>query len=238
MLIQPSSNRGRLLAWVAVIVLTTWLVFIGGGAAATLDPRLRMSSQVLIGAVIAVWTLVALRRPEWRPRSVLPPGLAVALAAFALSTALAPRPRLGIEYLAYAFLLVVLYLLLVRLLAVPWFRARILTLAGTLAVVIGILYVAIVIGSWIEWWGLVGRITAPPRRPSFAGMTWANPSAVLAMSTLLTIPAVASRPPRHGGTSSRCRSSGRRPRTPGDTRSRKPCSRGSTCWGRTTSRSR
>jgi hypothetical protein len=46
------------------------------------------------------------------------------------------------------------------------------------------------------------------------------------------------RPPRHGPGSSRCRGCGRGPRTRDAMRSRKPCSSGSTCWGRTTSRSR
>jgi hypothetical protein len=43
----------------------------------------------------------------------------------ALSTVLSPFPRLGIEYLAWSVLLIAMYLLLVRIMALDYARARI-----------------------------------------------------------------------------------------------------------------
>jgi O-antigen ligase len=153
--------------------------------------ELRTTSVVLIAGVLAVWAVAMIRRPSWRPRSRLLPAFLIALAAFAIGTALSRNPRLGLDYLAYSVLLTALYLLLVRLLADPWFRPRILSLTVLLALVVGGWYIRAVLALWFEWWGLVGRLAAPPLRPEFEGLTFGNPSAVLTMSVLLTIPAVA-----------------------------------------------
>src|SRR5437588_284844 len=65
-----------------------------------------------------------------------------------------------------------------------------LNLVVLLAIFIGAWYIQAVVAKWIEWWGLVGRIAAPPLRPEFEYLTFGNPSAVLTMSVLLTIPAI------------------------------------------------
>ena len=191
--IQPHSkplDPGRVLAWTAIIVLTFYMAFLGGGWAGLNSVALRTASVFLMVAVFAAWGVVMIRRPEWRPRSRLMPAFLAALAVFVIGTVLSRQPRLALDYLAYAVLLTGLYLLLVRLLADQWFRPRFLNLVVLLAIVIGVWYVQAVVAKWIEWWGLVGRIAAPPLRPEFEYLTFGNPSAVLTMAVLLTIPAV------------------------------------------------
>ena len=188
---RPRSNLGGLLLWTATILLIFYLVFLGGGFAGIHSVVLRLASLTLIIPVFAAWAVAMIRNPAWRPSSRLMPAFLVCLAVFAVATALSRQPRLGLDYLAYSVLLTGLYLLLVRLLADPWYQPRILGLVTLLAVLIGVWYVQACVAKWIEWWGLVGRITAPPLRPEFESLTFGNPSGVLTMSVLLTIPAVA-----------------------------------------------
>ncbi len=181
----------RLGAWAALVLLTLYLVFFGGGWQGIYSTYLRSTSVALAGIVLVVWAVMAWRRPAWRPRSAFLRAIGACLASLAISTATSRFPRLSLEYLAYAVLLAALYLLLVRILADPWFRARMATLATALATVIGVLFVALVVSHWIEWWGLVGRVTVPPLRPESESLTFGNPSAVMTMSVLLTCSAVA-----------------------------------------------
>jgi O-antigen ligase/tetratricopeptide (TPR) repeat protein len=119
------------------------------------------------------------------------PALALPLASFVLSTAASPFPRLGLDYVAWAVLLTALYLLLVRILALPYARARIGGLAAVLALVLGGAYVLLAFVLWAEWWGLVGEIRVPPLRPMYLSMPWGGPSAVLTVQVLLTAVAMA-----------------------------------------------
>ena len=182
----------RLGAWAALALLTLYLVFFGGGWQGIYSTNLRSFTIFLAGATFAGWVVVALRRPEWRPRSLFIPAICACLASLGVSTAFSRHPRLSVEYVGYAIVLAALYLLLVRILANAWFRARMATLSTALAVVIGGLFVALVIVHWIAWWDLVGRITVPPLRPNFESLVYGNPSAVMTMSVLLTAVAVAS----------------------------------------------
>jgi O-antigen ligase/tetratricopeptide (TPR) repeat protein len=182
----------RLGAWAALALLTLYLVFFGGGWFGLYVVELRITSITLAGIVLAAWAVVAWRRPEWRPKSAFFPAIGACLASLAIATSQSRYPRLSIEYLGYAVVLGALYLLLVRILAQPWFRARMATLVTALAIVIGVLDVALTVSHWIVWWGLVGRITVPPLRPEFESLTFGNPAAVMTMSVLLTATAVAS----------------------------------------------
>ena len=151
-------------AWVAILVLTLYLVLIGGSWFGLYSSDLRSFSVIAAAAVISVWLVVAWRQPEWRPRSVLLPAMAAALGSLVLSTLTSRFQRQSIEYLAYAVLLAALYLLLVRLLANPFFRARMSAAATTLCAIISLAYVWFVVSDWIRWWSLVGRVTVPPLR--------------------------------------------------------------------------
>jgi O-antigen ligase/tetratricopeptide (TPR) repeat protein len=172
-------------------MLALYVVFVGGGFHGVYIPEIRAASVALAGIGVLVWAAVALRRPAWRPRSVLLLVGTACLGAFALSTAVSRYPRVSLEYLGYALLLAALYLLLVRLLADPFFRVRFGALAVLLCAVISVVFLVTVVRHWIDWWGLVGRLTVPPLRPDFDGLTFGNPSAVLTITVLLLAPAIA-----------------------------------------------
>jgi O-antigen ligase len=184
--IASSYQIARLLAWLGIVLGVVYLTIGSGGATpgVTLIPY-RIISLVLITIALVAWLAVAWRFPSWRPRSALWPALAAALTAFAISTITSWNPRLSMEYVAYAIICTALYLLLVRLLADPFFRPRLGALAVLLCVSIGVLYVAVVLGLWVSWWSAVGRITTPPLRPSGEALTLGNPSAVATMMLLL-----------------------------------------------------
>src|SRR5439155_6688500 len=182
---------GRAAVFPALALLTAYLIFIGGGWAGIYWVQLRILSLALGSALLVTWGVVAWRDASWRPRSRLPAVLVVGLGAMLVSTAFSRQPRLGFDYLAYAVLLVAFYMFLVRVLAHPFFRGRFMDLVAMLAAVLGIAYVVQVVGTWIEWWGLIGGFAPPPLRPAFAGLGYGNPNAVMAVSILLTAPAVA-----------------------------------------------
>ena len=181
----------RLAAWAALALLALYLVFFGGGWQGIYRSELRSITITLAGFVLAAWAIVAWRRPDWRPRSVLLPAILACVASLAMSTAFSQHPRLSVEYLGYTIILAALYLLLVRILANPWFRARMATLTVSLFVVVSGLFVALVISHWIDWWGIVGRVTFPPLRPESESLTYGNPSAVMTVSFLLACAAAA-----------------------------------------------
>ena len=181
----------RLLGWTGIIVLTLYLVFLGGGWVGIHSTTLRSTSLILTLVALGAWGIVAVRDSAWRPRSRILPALLVPLGVLAVTTATSRNPRLGLDYVGWSALLVALYLLLVRLMASPYFRGRMLGLGAALAAIVGIWYLESVAVSWVHWWGLVGRLAAPPLRPEFASLTFGNPSAVMTVSILLTLPAVA-----------------------------------------------
>jgi len=188
--IEPLDPR-RLAVWLVVLLLVLYLVFVGGVWQGIYTAGIRQASVALAGLGLGVWAMGALRWPAWRPRSVLLPAGAACLSALAVSTATSRYPRISLEYLGYALLLAALYLLLVRLLADPFFRVRFGALAVGLCGVISAGFVGLVLRHWIDWWGLVGRITVPPLRPDFESLTFGNPSTVLTIAVLFLGPAVA-----------------------------------------------
>ena len=180
-----------MLAWFGLVALIVYLTFLGGGWQGIYSVQLRIFSLGLIVVGLAVWFVVAIVRPEWRPRSAIWPAFVVGFAAFGISLAASPTPRLGADYLAYAILLTALYLLFVRLMAHPFFRVRLTGLSVVLLVGLCVWYVVVVVSDWVGWWGMVGRIATPPLRPYFESLLYGNPSEVLTMAILLLAPAVA-----------------------------------------------
>ena len=187
--VRPSPIA--LAAWFAVALGIVWLVGLGGGFYGIYGSELRVISVVLAAIAFGAWGVAALRNPSWRPRSAIWPALAVPVAAFAVTTLTSERQRISVEYLAYAVVLAALYLLLRALLARPTFRDRIAGLSVILALGIGVAYVVACVGRWIDWWDAVGAFRVPPLRPYFESLTYGNPSAVMTMSVLLTVAAVA-----------------------------------------------
>ncbi|HYK94607.1 MAG TPA: O-antigen ligase family protein [Candidatus Dormibacteraeota bacterium] len=178
-------------AWAAVVVLATYLIFIGGSWSGIYSAPLRIITMSLAAATLLVWVLVAWKRPAWRPRSVLWPAILASLASLAISTVFSRVPRVSLEYLGYAIVLAALYLLLVRLFADPFFRRRLVTLASMWFVVVSVVFVASVVGRWIDWWALLGHFAIPPLRPNFEGLSYGNPSAALTIVALLAVPPLA-----------------------------------------------
>jgi tetratricopeptide (TPR) repeat protein/O-antigen ligase len=172
-------------------LLAAYLVFIGGAGAGIYTADLRLLTILGAAALLGGWVVVALRAPSWRPKSVLWPAIAAGMASLAIATVFSRYPRVSAEYLAYAIVLVATYLLLVRLFASGFFRARLLTLVGTIFVLIAIAYIGTVVWRWTTWWSAVGRLTIPPLRPEFESLTFGNPSNVLMMVALLAVPTIA-----------------------------------------------
>lgn len=176
----------RFIVWLALWLLTLYLVFLGGGWAGIYSAEIRAVSVVLIAVVLGVWSLAAIRERKWLPQSAIAPALVAALGVFVLGTLLSRSPRLGLEYLAYSILLAGLYLLLVRLLADGWFRERFMGIVVGVAALNGVAYVLEVTIAWRDWWELVGRVTTPPLRPGFGALLLGNPSAVMTVQVLLS----------------------------------------------------
>jgi O-antigen ligase/tetratricopeptide (TPR) repeat protein len=178
-------------AWVAILLLSLYLVFVGGGWSGLYESQLRTASVALASVALLTWLVLAWRNPEWRPRSVLLPAIVVALGSLAVSTVFSRHPRQSVEYLGYAILLAALYLLLVRLLREPFFRTRIGALSVMLVVVVGAAYAIANIAHWVAWWQVIGRVAVPPLRPESESLVYGNPSAVLTLVLLLACSAIA-----------------------------------------------
>jgi len=178
-------------ASVALILLIAYLQFVGGGWAGIYDSRIRLTSLALITLVVVCWVIAATRNPALRPASALRVPILFGLGSFALSTLASREPRVSVEYLAYAVVLVTLYLLLVQLFRNSFLARRLAGLAVVLLVVIAGAYLVAVASRWIQWWGLVGNLTFPPLRPAFESFLYGNPSSVMAVVVLLLFSAVA-----------------------------------------------
>lgn len=181
----------RLGAWIGVLILTLYLVFVGGGWLGLYEAPIRLATAVLGASALGVWILVGLRKPAWRPQSALLPVIGAALISLTLSTIVSRHPRQSVEYLAYAVLLSAFYLLLVRLIANPFFRARFSTFAVAGAFALGGAFAAMNFLRWINWWSVVGRITLPPLRPESESLTYGNPSAAMTIVLLFVCSAIA-----------------------------------------------
>lgn len=182
---RPATGFPRLLAWIGIALGAVYLTFGGGGSLGIYLVQWRIASLASIAVALLAWFVAAVRDPAWRPRTALWPAFAASLVAFAVSSATSWDPRLSLEYAAYALICTALYLLLVRLLADPWFRRRMGGMAVLLTLAIGGYYLALVLAHWIYWWSAVGRITVPPLRPASESLTYGNPSAVATMMLLL-----------------------------------------------------
>jgi O-antigen ligase len=184
------ASRGlgvpRAAIWLAVALATTYALFIGGGAAGVQVPSLGLLSLAISSVAFAAWGVAAMRNRAWRPRSALMPALLAGVAALAISTALSRSPRISAEYLAFGVLLAGLYLLFVRMLAVPWLRSRLLALISLAGPAVAILYVGAVLLDWSRFWGLAGQITFPLLRPDNESLIFTNPSGIAARVVLFS----------------------------------------------------
>jgi O-antigen ligase len=178
-------SRGALVGWAAFILCVAYVVIVGGGYAGIDLPLLRLLNLGVAVAGLFAWALLAWRRPDWRPRSAIWPALLIPIGMLALTSLTSPFPRLGLDYLAWAVLLVVLYLFLVRILAIPYAQARIGWLLAGLGILLSVTYVALVVGHWLEWWDLLGRVDPPMLRPAYTRMLIGGPTIVAPVLVLL-----------------------------------------------------
>ncbi len=181
----------QILAWAGVLLVSLWLIFAGGtyfGIARTVPKAV---SFVLLASVLIGWLAVAARHPSWRPSTRLAIPIAIALAAYVAATATAIVPRLAIESLTVATAFVLIYLFLVRLLAHPWFAARVRTLTIAIVTVTAVGYLAQVLTLWIDLWRAVGTVFLPTLRPGNAGLWFGAPTVVAGFLMTLAPTAIA-----------------------------------------------
>ena len=179
------AAAGRLgIAFVVVAITASFfLVTLVVGASVWFDFRLTrlLYDALAIGGVLA-WLGVALVRREWLPASRLSLAIAAILGAFLLATLASRNPRLSAQMTVYVLLLVELYLLLVALMRRQRYRQQIERTAILLAFLACVLYLVQVTQAWSQWWSTVGRLTVPPLRPGYLGLSVGpNPLATLVM---------------------------------------------------------
>lgn len=189
----------RIALWAAAIASATYLMLAYGGGVGIYLAQLRILDVAIAGAAVIIWTVAAVRNARWWPRSNIWPAFAASLAVFAVCEVTSRQPRLGADYLAYAFILTALYLLLQRLFVDQFWASRVASLAVLFCIAIGVLYVTFTVQAWIAYWNAIGRIGPPPLRPDFQGL-YGNPSPVAAVDILLFLGAAA-----HLGTATRSR---------------------------------
>jgi O-antigen ligase len=181
----------RSFAWIGVVLLTSYLIFIGGAWFGIINPSLRITSVAGAAIGLLAWAFACVTNPAWRPRTQLAPAIAAVLGSLAIATVFSRAPRVSAEYLAYTVVLTALYLLLVRLLGHPFFQRRLVVLFSMFFIVVAAAFLVLVLAHWVDWWRVLGHLEIPPLRPNFEGLTYLNPSAVLTMVALLSVPVLA-----------------------------------------------
>ncbi|MEZ0241458.1 MAG: O-antigen ligase family protein [Chloroflexota bacterium] len=189
--IAATRSRWHFPAWTALVLAATYLVFVGGTWPGIYASQFRVVTLVLTLGIFLAWAIAARKSSNWLPRSALLPAMAVSLASLAIATIFSRIPRVSAEYLGYAILLWGLYLLLVRLLADPFFRRRFAVLSTLMFVAISVAFVAAITVDWIEFWRVLGHLAIPPLRPNVESLSFGNPSAVLTIVALFAVPTVA-----------------------------------------------
>ena len=179
-------DLGGLILGSILVVDLVLLVFATGTDAFVLEPPARILTQVAVGAFLAVWAVLAIRRPELRPSTALAGPLALGCIAFVASVAFSARPRLSLEAGLIGLASALTLLALTAALRLDVVRR----LAGTsvilAAAVTGIGYVIEVVVRWFDYWRVLGFFAAPPLRPGFASFTFSSPNIVATFLLLLT----------------------------------------------------
>lgn len=194
---KAGSNRGtaprfQFVAWAFVALAILYLTVVGGGAFTGLYiVEMRIISVASVVLAILVWLVVAARDPGWRPTSAVAPAMGAVLAALAVSLATSSHPTIGLDYLGYAVLLAGAYLILQRLFAHAYFAARLGSLAVLLCLSLSVIYIVVVVLTWVDMWSYLGRYITPPLRPDYEALTYGNPSAIAAAVILLWLASAA-----------------------------------------------
>lgn len=182
---EPGSGPLTTLAATWATFVAVFVVFAGGSYAGLSVPWARALTWVGAASVLLGWLVVALRRPELRPTGWLPLAILGATAAFVVSALGSVRPRLSFEPTLIGLATALLFLALLGLLRAPGARRRAGSLVIVLAVAVAVGYLGQVVVEWLNWWLLVGRVTQPPFRPNWAGLTFGSPNLVATVLLLL-----------------------------------------------------
>jgi O-antigen ligase len=176
-------GRPALALWLLVLPLLLYLLMTGAGAWGVYATDFRVASLVILVALFAGWAVVCWVAPGARPATTLAVPIVAILVALSAATLASDRARLGVEYVAYAAIMAGLYLLLSRLLGTPGLARRLVMVLALVTMFIAGAYIVSVVALWIEWWGLVGRITTPPTRPDYAALVFGSPGILSAFLT-------------------------------------------------------
>jgi O-antigen ligase/tetratricopeptide (TPR) repeat protein len=193
------AELGRLGAWVALLLSGLFLLTSGGTYPGIASVEGHIIGQVIAYVVLGGWLIVALFRPEWRPRTPLLVPAAAATVAYILAAVFSQRPRLSFEPTIAGVGWALAFLFLTCLLARPWFRARVGVLLMAFVAIVAFGYLVQVAIEWINWWNLIGRFALPPLRPSFVALFLGSPN-LIATALILAAPLVVVRAwmqPRH-----------------------------------------
>ena len=160
--VTEATPRSTTIVGPLVVVGVTYLVFFAGGYFGIYDVRVRISSLVIVGVVLAIFLIAAMRSSHWFPRSRLWPALAVGIAVLAIDTVFSRNPRISLDFLAYGVILAALYLLLCAMLARDDLRPRLGAAMVILAFALDLAYMAAVVSGWVTWWGVLGSDACRP----------------------------------------------------------------------------
>ncbi len=146
---------------------------------------------MIVGIVLGLYAVAAARSERWFPASRLWPALAIGVGVLAIGTVFSENRRISLDFLAYGVLLAGLYLLLRGILADADLRPRLGAAIVILAFGVNVAYLAVVVGDWLTWWQVLGRLAVPPLRPFYEGLTYGNPGLVAAMAVMASVSATA-----------------------------------------------
>ncbi|HEX7950070.1 MAG TPA: O-antigen ligase family protein [Candidatus Limnocylindrales bacterium] len=180
------SNRLDLLLGATYLVVTVLVMEAVGGYAFHIVPAVRILFAIVTGAVLVVWGIVMIPHPPARPRTVLAAPLLVAVVTFAASVLASQRPRLSFEPAVLGIATALLFLMLTTLLRRPVIRRLTAVLIVLVPAFISVAYIVQVVVEWIRWWALVGRLAAPPLRPSFVDLSLGSPNLVATYLLIFT----------------------------------------------------
>jgi len=170
-------------AWATFVAI--FVFFVGGTYAGNAVVWARALTWLGAASVLLAWLAVALRRPALRPTGPLPIAIVGAAAVFVASALGSARPRLSFEPTLIGLATALLFLALLGLLRLPGARRRAGSLIIVLAAAVAVGYLVQVAVEWANWWLLVGRLTQPPLRPNWAGLTFGSPNLVATALLLL-----------------------------------------------------
>jgi O-antigen ligase/Tfp pilus assembly protein PilF len=172
-------------ARVAVAVsLVAYLLVAGSGAFSRVMPW-RLTTILGLALFMTVWAVGCMISRSWRPRARLAVPVLVVAIAYAASAIASTQQRLSFEPTVFGLGAVAIFLISERLLEREDVRTlvRIAAIAMVTIVVVG--YLASVLVQWVEWWGLVGRLSRPPIRPGSMGFLVGGPNSMAGFPMLI-----------------------------------------------------